>query len=117
MVDLSPDISNPGVGGVTTANVDVVQVTVQSGVTVPTGTLVPDLAYLGVSSYVLLTPGTYNLALVPTGVQSPVLPVGTAGISVSLAAGSVQTVIIYGCQSPGSGVCASSSTPLTVGVF
>jgi hypothetical protein len=117
VVDLSPDISNPGVGGVTTANVDVVQVTVQSGVTVPTGTLVPDLAYLGVSSYVLLTPGTYNLALVPTGVQSPVLPVGTAGISVSLAAGSVQTVIIYGCQSPGSGVCASSSTPLTVGVF
>lgn len=117
VIQLAPDISNPGVGGVATGNVDVVQVTDNGSGTTVAGPLVPNLAYLGVSSYVVLSPGTYNLALVPTGVQAPILPSGTTGTAVSLSAGSIQTVIIYGCQQPGSGICAASSTPLTLGVY
>jgi|GEM_PF-809480 len=117
VIQLAPDISNAGVGGVTTQNVDVVRVSNDGSTTTVSGPLVPNLAYLGASSYVVLAPGTYNLALVPTGVQSPILPAGTAGTSVSLAAGAIQTVIIYGCQSPGGGICAGSSAPLTLGVY
>lgn len=77
-------------------------------------TTVPALVFPGVSGYIALRPGTYTVEVVPSGVQTPVLATGT----VSPQAGSSQTVVIYGCEFPGSGVCGGApSATLSIGTF
>ncbi len=73
--------------------------------------LSPNLAYLGATQYIPMLPGSYTLALVPTGTDLPVLPAST-GYALSPTAGSVYTLVISGCRFPGSGVCATSASAL-----
>jgi hypothetical protein len=70
-----------------------------------------NLPYAGASPYATLAPGAYTLAVVPTGADTPVLPVST-GTAVTLTAGTVNSLVFTGCQTPGSGVCAGVATPL-----
>ena len=57
---------------------------------------VTDLAYPNATAAPLqLDPGTYTLAVVPTGASAPVLPT-TDGVQVTLAAGDVATVVAIG---------------------
>jgi hypothetical protein len=42
-----------------------------------------------------LDPGTYTLAVVPTGAATPVLP-SAAGVPVTFAAGDVKTIVAIG---------------------
>jgi hypothetical protein len=57
---------------------------------------VTNLAYPNATATpLLLDPGTYTLAVVPTGATTPVLPSAT-GVPVTLAAGDVDTVVAIG---------------------
>jgi hypothetical protein len=61
--------------------------------------LVTNLAYADATSTPLaLAPGTYTLAVVPTGASTPLLPAG--GVSVIFAAGDVKTVVAVGALAP-----------------
>lgn len=105
VVQLAPDISNGG-----TNLVDVVALDASGTPTSPP--LVSSLAYTGASQYLSLPAGSYTVALVPSGLQTPVLP-SASGVVLNLTAGSVQTLVVCGCQSPGSGICASApNSPL-----
>lgn len=60
---------------------------------------VVNLAYPSATATPLqLDPGTYTLAVVPTGASTPVLP-GTAGVAVTLADGDVKTIVAAGALS------------------
>ncbi|HUN92947.1 MAG TPA: DUF4397 domain-containing protein [Burkholderiaceae bacterium] len=72
-----------------------------------------NLTYPAASAYVTLPPGTYALAVVATGADAPLLPNST-GVSLSLSAGDVYTAVVYGCQSPGAGVCAGGTTAVSI---
>jgi hypothetical protein len=77
--------------------------------------LVTNLAYLNATSTPLsLAPGTYTVALVPTGASTPLLPTAT-GVPLTLAAGDVRTVVALGALAP----TASNppSQPLTLRVL
>ena len=74
---------------------------------------VPNLAYPGASAYVSVAPGTYTIAVVPTGVDTPLLP-ASAGQSVTVAAGGTVTVFLAGCRYPGTGVCGVGSQGLSL---
>ncbi|HYA76661.1 MAG TPA: DUF4397 domain-containing protein, partial [Burkholderiaceae bacterium] len=100
VVQLAPDINNGG-----TNLVDVVALDASGIPTSPP--LVSSLAYTGASQYLSLPAGSYTVALVPSGLQTPVLP-SPSGVALNLAAGSVQTLVVAGCQTPGSGICASA---------
>ena len=100
VVQLAPDINNGG-----TNLVDVVALDASGIPTSPP--LVSSLAYTGASQYLSLPAGSYTVALVPSGLQTPVLP-SPSGVALNLAAGSVQTLVVSGCQTPGSGICASA---------
>jgi hypothetical protein len=103
VVQLSPDL-----GGL----VDLVPLTISGGTTTVGQTIINSLGYAGASPYATLAPGTYTLAVVPTGSQAPLLP-SNAGVSVVLTANTVTTLVVAGCQHPSSGVvCATSTTPL-----
>jgi hypothetical protein len=54
-----------------------------------------------------LDPGTYTLAVVPTGASTPVLPTA-AGVAVTLAAGEVVTIAAVGCLNT-AGTCAGGA--------
>jgi hypothetical protein len=57
---------------------------------------VTNLAYPNATATpLLLDPGTYTLAVVPTGATTPVLP-SAAGVPVTLAAGDVETIVAVG---------------------
>lgn len=72
-------------------------------------TLVTDLSYPNATQADLeVAPGTYSLAVVPTGTTSPVLPTA-AGVSVTLTAGQVATVAAIGCLNTTSGPCINGS--------
>jgi hypothetical protein len=70
-----------------------------------TGRPVTNLAFPNATaSPLLLPPGTYTLAVVPTGATSPVLPTA-AGVTVTLTAGQVATIAAVGCLTTTSGPC------------
>jgi len=100
VVQLAPDINNAG-----TNLIDVVVLDASGTPTSPP--LVGSLAYTGASQYLSLPAGSYTVALVPSGLQAPVLPSGS-GVLLNLTAGSIQTLVVAGCQTPGSGICASA---------
>jgi hypothetical protein len=52
-----------------------------------------------------LDPGSYTLAVVPTGASSPILPTA-AGATVELNAGDVVSVVAVGCLNNATGACA-----------
>ena len=105
VVQLSPDL---GAGG----PIDVVPLTITGSGTTVGQTIIRNLAYGGASTYVSLAPASYTLAVVPTGLQTPLLPT-SAGVTVTLKADTVTTLIVAGCEHPNTGVvCASSNTPL-----
>ncbi|HXY04985.1 MAG TPA: DUF4397 domain-containing protein [Burkholderiaceae bacterium] len=104
VVQLSPDVNNVN-NNVSNSLIDVVVLSAPGTPTTPP--LVSGLGYTGASQYLSLPAGSYTIALVPSGQNAPVLPT-TAGVPFDLAAGSVQTLVISGCQSPGSGVCSTA---------
>jgi Domain of unknown function (DUF4397) len=62
---------------------------------------VVNLAYPNATATALaLDPGTYTLAVVPTGAATPVLP-SAAGVAVTLAAGDVKTIVAIGALATG----------------
>jgi hypothetical protein len=62
--------------------------------------LVLNLAYANATSTPLtLAPGTYTLAIVPTGANTPLLPTAT-GVTVTLAAEDVKTIVAVGALAP-----------------
>jgi hypothetical protein len=64
---------------------------------------VTNLSYPNATSTALeLEPGTYTLAVVPTGASSPVLPTAN-GAQVTLAAGDVKTIVATGALNPANG--------------
>ncbi len=72
-------------------------------------TLLSDLAYPNATKTDLeVAPGSYNLAVVPTGMTTPVLPTA-AGVAVTLTAGQVVTVAAIGCLNTTSGPCVNGS--------
>jgi len=100
VVQLSPDL-----GGA----IDLVPLTISGGITTLGQTIIRNLSYAGASAYASLAPGSYTLAVVPTGQQIPLLP-ASSGVPVTLTANTVTTLVIAGCQHPASGtVCAASS--------
>jgi hypothetical protein len=72
-------------------------------------TLVSDISYPNATAADLqVAPGSYTLAVVPTGTTSPLLPTA-AGVAVTLTAGEVVTVAAIGCLNTTSGPCANGS--------
>ncbi|SPE19992.1 exported hypothetical protein [Burkholderiales bacterium] len=101
LVQLAPDMNN--------ANITAVDLVELDASTPPqiVGRLLVNLAYPAASSYVSLPAGTYTVALVPSGVNTPLLPTSGA-IALNLSAGTIWTLVVAGCQSPGSGICGSA---------
>jgi len=96
VIHLSPDA--PAVDVVTLGN----------GGTIAS-TLVNNLAYPNATSKDLqVAPGTYTLAVVPTGMTSPVLPTA-AGATLTLKAGEIVTIAAVGCLNTTAGPCAGGS--------
>jgi len=93
------------------SNVDLVTLSTSGNSTSIVSRVVVNLAYLGASTYVNLTPGAYTVALVPAGLGTPLLP-STAGLALNLTAGTITTLVATGCQVPGAGICAAAATPL-----
>jgi hypothetical protein len=91
--------------------VDVVELDVSGATPVISGRLVVNLAYTGASAYLSLPPGSYTIALVPTGLDVPLLP-ASGSLQLNLSAGTVNTLVADGCMNPGSGICGSSSAAL-----
>jgi len=73
--------------------------------------LAVNLAYTGASTPIVLAPGSYAVALVPTGLDAPLLP-SSAGAVLSVSDGGVYSLVIAGCRTPASGTCASATTAL-----
>lgn len=93
--------------------VDLVALDTSGATPVITQRLVVDLAYGGASAYQNLSSFSGSVAVVPTGADTPLLP-ESQGASLSLTAGSVTTVVINGCEHPGSGVCGTANTALAL---
>jgi len=86
VIHLSPDA--PAVDVVTLENGTIAQ------------RLVTNLSYLNATATPLtLAPGTYTVALVPTGAASPLLPSAT-GVPLALSAGDVRTLVAVGALAP-----------------
>jgi hypothetical protein len=84
--------------------VDIVALNSSGGIA---ATLVTDLSYPNATATDLeIAPGSYTLAVVPTGASTPVLPT-PAGVTVTLNAGQVVTVAAVGCLNTSSGPCAN----------
>ena len=74
-----------------------------------TATLVKNLAYPNATANDLqVAPGTYTLAVVPTGMTSPVLPTA-AGATLTLKAGEIVTIAAVGCLNTSAGPCVGGS--------
>ena len=72
-------------------------------------TLVSNLSYSNATPADLqVAPGSYTLAVVPTGTTAPALP-SAAGVTVSLTAGEIVTVAAIGCLNTVTGPCAGGS--------
>jgi len=97
---LSPDL----------AAVDLVLLNTAGATPVISRRLAVNLAYTGASAYVPIAAGTVTLALVPTGLDVPLLP--AAGITLALAAGTAQTLVAAGCRYPATGICLASTQGL-----
>lgn len=81
--------------------VDVVALNSSGAIVTPR--LITNLSYPNATSTALsLDPGTYTLAVVPTGASTPVLPT-SAGVPVTLAAGDVATVVAIGALNTANG--------------
>jgi hypothetical protein len=71
--------------------------------------LVTNLAFPNATpTPLLVTAGTYTLAVVPTGASTPVLPTA-AGATVTVTAGQVLTIAAVGCLNTATGACAGGS--------
>ena len=82
-----------------------VDVVVLSAPGVIASRVVPNLSFPNASAtYLELDPGTYTVAVVPTGANAPVLPTN-AGVPITLAAGNIRTAAAIGCLAT-SGACA-----------
>jgi len=69
---------------------------------------VTNLAFPNATAQALeLAPGSYTLAVVPTGASSPILP-SAAGVTVKLAAGDVASIAAVGCVST-TGACGGGA--------
>jgi hypothetical protein len=69
---------------------------------------VTNLAFPNATAQALeLAPGSYTLAVVPTGASSPILP-SAAGVNVQLAPGDVASIAAVGCLST-TGACAGGA--------
>jgi hypothetical protein len=91
-----------------------VDVVVLQGGTI-TQRLVTNLSYLNATITPLtLAPGTYTVAIVPTGASTPLLPTA-AGVPLTLAAGDVRTVVALGALAPTA--TNPPSQPLTLRVL
>ena len=85
-----------------------VDVVVLSAPNVIAARVVQNLAFPNASaSYLELDPGTYTVAVVPTGANAPLLP-SAAGVPITLAAGNIRTVAAIGCLAT-SGTCAGGA--------
>jgi hypothetical protein len=114
MAKLRVVLASPDVGTLSSSGtVDVVALDTSGSSPVISRRLVVNLAYAGASTYLSLAAGSYTIALVPAGVDTPLLP-SSSGVPVSLAAGTVNTIVVDGCEYPGSGVCASGANSLTL---
>jgi hypothetical protein len=102
VVYLAPDLAG---------SVDLVTLVTTNSITTPGQTIIGNLPYAGASTYATLAPGSYTLAVVPTGATTPIFPT-SAGVAVNLTADTVTTLVVAGCQHPGSGICAAAATPL-----
>jgi len=91
---------------------DVVLLDASGATPVITRRLAVQLAYTGATAPVMLPAGSYTVALVPTGLNVPLLP--GAGTAISIAAGSVYTLVGAGCRYPSTGICAASSTTVAL---
>lgn len=70
---------------------------------------VPNLSFPNASAgYLPLDPGTYTVAVVPSGQNTPLLP-SNAGVPITLAAGDIRTAVAVGCLTT-SGACAGGQT-------
>lgn len=85
-----------------------VDVVVLSAPNVIASRVVLNLAFPNASaSYLELAPGTYTVAVVPTGANAPLLPTN-AGVPITLAAGNIKTAAAIGCLAT-SGPCAGGA--------
>jgi hypothetical protein len=91
--------------------VDVVLLDVSGSTPVIASRIAVNLTYSAASSYIPLATGSYTVAVVPTGLATPILPV-SGGSVLDLSAGTVYTLVADGCRYPGSGVCSASSAAL-----
>jgi hypothetical protein len=91
--------------------VDVVLLDTSGSTPVITNRIAANLAYPAASTYISLPAGSYTLALVPTGLDTPLLP-GTAGVALSMNAGTINTLVVNGCRYPGTGICGASTAAL-----
>ena len=108
LLNLAPDVAVAGVQG----NVDLVTLAVSGTTATILNRPIVNLAYPGASTYVDLAPGSYTFALVPAGLSAPLLPTATTGVVVNLNSATITTLVINGCEFPGTGICASVTTPL-----
>jgi hypothetical protein len=93
------------------APVDIVLLDVSGATPVIVRRIGADLSYTGASSYASLVAGSYTVAVVPTGQDTPLLP-SSGGSQLDLSAGTVYTLVIDGCRFPGSGICGGASAAL-----
>jgi hypothetical protein len=110
IMHLAPDMT----GSTSTCGascVDLVTLTTTGSVISIGRRLIVSQPYAGASLYATLAPGTYTVAVVPSGNNTPVLP-SSAGTALTLTAGTITTLVLDGCQTPGSGICATATTPL-----
>jgi len=109
ILQLAPDVT----GGITSCGVncvDLVTLTTVAGVVTIGQRLLVNQPYAATSPlYVTLAPGTYTLAAVASGAATPLLPSST-GLTVTLTANTVNTLVLAGCQTPGSGICSGGTT-------
>jgi len=101
MVNVAPDL----------VPVDVVLLDLSGPSPVIARRLAVNLSYTGASAYIALPAGNYTAAVVPTGLDTPLLP-SSSGAALALAAGQVLTLVIDGCRYPGSGTCGAASAAL-----
>jgi hypothetical protein len=102
VVYLAPDIGS---------SIDLVTLTTANAITTIGQRIIVSLPYAGASPYASLPAGSYTLAVVPTGASTPVLPT-SAGTAIVLTAGTVNTLVVAGCQTPGGVTCPGVTTPL-----
>lgn len=110
ILQFSPDLVPPNMSA------DVVLLDTSGATPVITGRIATNLAYPAASAYLSLPAGSYTVALVPTGLDQPLLP-SSAGVPVSLNASAVNSLVVNGCRFPGSGICGGATAALQITIL